>query len=261
MRFIIILIPLFFLGICSKAQTLLFTVPLNQGSTIYTDDLRNLYVYSESNLRKYLPDGILQYEISPKRYGQLSHFDATDPLRPIMFYKDQGLMVMLDNTLSEQGSAIDLFALDIGQAWAMCQSSDSHFWVYDLDNFELLRLDRNLSKVVRSGNLFQVCGQAIIPTWMMERNSKLYVADPEKGIYMFDLFGTYIGMIPQKGVNRFQVIENEIYFFNEGRIHIFFNAMISEAEIFQYPDEINLVLISKDYRFLLKESSVDVYRN
>jgi len=218
-------------------------------------------VYAESNLRKYLPDGILQYEISPKRYGQLSHFDATDPLRPIMFYRDQGLLVMLDNTLSEQGAAIDLFALEIGQAWAMCQSSDSHFWVYDLDNFELVRLDRNLSIVVRSGNLFQVCGQALVPTWMMERNSKLYVADPKKGIFMFDLFGTYMGMIPITDIDRFQVIENEIYLFNKGRIHIIVNAIISESETFLYADDIILVLISKDYRFLLKESSVDVYRN
>jgi hypothetical protein len=244
----------------SFAQQLQYSLEIEEGSILYTDELQNLYVNTDNVIRKYLPDGLLQYEIAPKGYGQLTYMDVTDPLRPLLYYRDQGLMVVLDNTLSEQGRPIDLFRIDIGQPWFVSQSADNHYWIYDLDNFELLRLDRNMQVISRSGNLYQVCGQKVIPSWMLEKNSKLYVAYPEKGVYVFDLFGTLVEIFPLEGVQRFQVIGRELVIFNNNQIKRFLHPLVESTDTFKINEDVKLMLVGKDLQFLLKESRVDVYR-
>lgn len=244
----------------TSGQKLIYSVEIEPGTSVYTDELQNLYLSSGDIVRKYLPDGKLQYEIAPKRFGFPTHLDVTDPLRPLIFYRDQGLVVVLDNTLSEQGSPIELFNLGIGQPWFICQSADNHYWIYDLDNFELLRFDKNLQTVARSGNLYQVCGYKVMPSWMLEKNSKLYVAYPERGVFVFDLFGTLLEVFPVEGTERFQVIGGELIIFNNNKIYRYLHPFAESTDEIEVSDDTRLILLGKDLQFLLKENRVDVYR-
>jgi hypothetical protein len=123
-----------------------------------------------------------------------------------------------------------------------------------------MRLDRNMQVISRSGNLYQVCGQKVIPSWMLEKNSKLYVAYPEKGVYVFDLFGTLVEIFPLEGVQRFQVIGRELVIFNNNQIKRFLHPLVESTDTFKINEDVKLMLVGKDLQFLLKESRVDVYR-
>jgi len=224
---------------------------------IYIDQLENLYTVQGDNIRKYLPNGKLQYEISPKRNGQLTYADFNDALRPMLYYRDQGLIQLLDNTLSEQGPAVDLFTTFEASIWLASLSIDNHFWFYDTDNFELFRTDRNFSKTARSGNLTQVLGRSILPEWMLERNSILYVSDPAVGVLLFDLFGTYIKTLPIKGLKRFQIVKGELVYFKSGTI-----CRYRAIEFSETCDDINhnaeFALLGKDRLYLMTANNVEL---
>lgn len=258
MKYLISIILLVFSlrGFSQLGSNVVFEVP-GSIDQMYIDQLENLYLVKGDNIRKYLPDGTLQYEISPKRNGQLTLADFSDALRPMLYYRDQGLIQILDNTLSEQGTAVDLFRTFEASIWMACSSIDSHYWFYDTDNFELFRADRNFSKVSRSGNLSQVLGKSVMPEWMLERNSILYVSDPSIGVMMFDLFGTYIKTIPVTGLTRFQVIKSELVFYKSNSICRYPNLDFTE-----YCDELitksEFALLGKDRLYIQSDKKVEV---
>jgi len=249
-------------ALSQQPDRLLYTIPLKQGAEIFTDELQNLYVLEGDNLKKFLPDGSLQYEVSPKAFGELSWVDVTDPLRPLLFYRDLGKMVVLDNTLSEQGQALDLFMSGTIQPWIVCTSVDNHYWIYDFSNFELLRIDRSGKVISRSGNLVQICGKAPVPVSMMERNSELFLLDAEHGLFMFDLFGTFIRVEPGAasgtwmGVYKDFVavkIQNSICYFNRR------SKAIDAPECRNLSEGTLQIVFSKNRYYILLATHVEVY--
>lgn len=251
---LILFLSLFsFSGAC-RAQQL--SIP-GKTDQIYIDQLQNLYTVSGDNIRKYLPDGSLQYEISPKRFGLLTAAEFNDPLRPLLFYRDQGLLQILDNTLSEQGRAIDLFSVFPNQVWLVSQSADNHLWFFTTDNFELIRTDRSLQEVARSGNLLQVLGKVVMPTWMIERNSKLYLADPELGVMVFDIYGTYIKTLPVKGLQRFQIHKEQLVFLQKDQLCIY-DPLSFETSCTPLEEDARTVLLGKDKIYLQLENEVRI---
>jgi hypothetical protein len=241
-----------------SAQKPLLTIPGNFDD-FYVDQLANVYTIKGDVIRKYLPSGELQYELAPKRFGKLTKADFSDPLRPLLYYRDQGLVQVLDNTLSEQGAPVDLWSTLETNIWLACLSIDNHFWFYDTDNFELIRTDRNFEEISRSGNLIQVLGHGIMPEWMVERNSLLYISDPEYGVMMFDLFGTYIKTLPVKGLDRFQVIR-EILVYNEENEICEYRPLDFETTCLDFPEPAHFAQFMKDKIYLLNDKGVVVYQ-
>lgn len=226
---------------------------------IYVDQLANFYTIEGDVIRKYLPDGELQYELAPKRYGDLTLADFSDPLRPLLYFRDQATIQILDNTLSEQGGAVDLWSALSKNIWLSCLSVDNHFWFYDTDNFELIRTDRNFEVVSRSGSLIQVIGKALMPEWMIERNSILYVSDPEQGVFMFDIFGTYMKTIPVKNLNRFQILKG-VLVYSRDNVMCEYRQLDFETVCIDFPETAQTARFMKDKMYLLTKKGVVVYR-
>jgi hypothetical protein len=73
------------------------------------DNLDNLYIISTTGQIKKLNaagDSIAVYN-QTKNYGQLYSIDVSNPLKPLLFYKDFSTVVILDRFLANQ-SALDL---------------------------------------------------------------------------------------------------------------------------------------------------------
>jgi hypothetical protein len=241
---------------------MLFRVAVKEGATIFTDELQNLYVLEGDNVRKFLPDGSLQYEVSPKAFGEVSWADFTDPLRPLLFYRDLGKLMVLDNTLSEQGQALDLFNNGTIQPWMVCTSGDNHYWIYDLSNFELLRIDRAGRVISRSGNLVQICGKVPVPVSMMERNSELYLLDEEYGLFMFDVFATFIRVEPRAASGSFMSISSDFISVQFDHEVCFFNRPvngITSPECRSLPEGARQLVFSKNRYYILLATRVEVY--
>ena len=66
--------------------------------------------------------------------------------------------------------------------------------------------------------LKQVLRTEMKPNFMREYNNLLYLNCPDKGIYVFDIFGAFSRLIALKGLDRFQIIENIVYFRKDNNV-------------------------------------------
>jgi hypothetical protein len=90
------------------------------------------------------------------------------------------------------------------------------FWFFDERELALIRVDEQLRPLANSGRLDQLLGFAPHPTYMVELDSWLYVCDPERGVLVFDLFGTFSRTLPIVGSTRIEVREGGIFHVKDG---------------------------------------------
>jgi len=256
----IVIIP--FLLICFGFQnpelSLDKSIPV-KASFISTDDLGNVYVVKEDVLEKYDGKGNLLKTYSNKSFGKISSVDVSNLLKVILFYKDFSQVVFLDNTLSLNGEPIRLADIDLELAQLVCSSHDNGLWIYNQQNFELIRLDQNLQKTHQTGNINQLLQTEINPNFLMEYNNKVYLNNPSEGILVFDVYGTYYKTIPIKNLNEFQVHGDNLLYYSGNQLKSF-NIKLLDEQMQSLPDSTAIsVRLEKDKLFLLKKNSLDIY--
>jgi hypothetical protein len=186
---------------------------IRQASTEFTtDNIGNIYLVNDNELLKYTFDGKLFRRYSNLKLGSIQSIDATNVLKPLLFYKDYQQLVFLDSQLSENSTVISLEKLGYEQTELACSSANNSFWIYSKQNNELVRFDQNSRKLLNTGNLKQLLKEEIEPNYMVEHNGHLFLNSPLQGIFEFDMFGTYVRTISLKNLSRFQVDESIIYF-------------------------------------------------
>lgn len=207
-------------------------VDLNQ---TYFDNLSNVYTVANNEIVKYDSEGKPFSKYSDKTWGAIHQIDVSNPLKIIVFFKDFSKIIFLDNMLGQTGSTIFLEKLGLEQTQLICSSHNNGIWVFNQLNFELIRLAQTLEITNRTGNLGQILGIDITPNFMLQYNNFLYVNNPETGILVFDSFGTYYKTIPIKGLNTFQVRDDDIIFSQKNKIGTF-NLKTLKASIITEAD-------------------------
>jgi hypothetical protein len=176
------------------------------------DNLGNIYVIHDEELVKFTPAGKKFASYSNLRLGKISHVDVMNPLKILVYYRDFQQIVFLDNQLSVNSEPVSLEKLGLQQTLLVAASTNNSFWLYDRLNNELQRFNEFSKRTGSTGNLKQVLGTDINPSSMREFNGHLYLSDTLNGIYVFDLFSTFIKAVPLKKVFDFTVDDTRIYY-------------------------------------------------
>lgn len=196
-----------------------------------TDEMGNVYVLRGDEIGLYDNKGVSWLRNSLKTFGRISVLDAFYSLKPMIFSAEQGQIAILDNTLSIQGSVLNLPRNGYPQVVLACMSVQNSFWFFDQQELALVRVDAQLRKLADTGRLDQLLGLTPLPIGMQEFESRLYVNDPGNGILVFDLFGTYVRTIPIKGVQTFEVRGTAMYFMREGRAQVYDMRSFAVADL------------------------------
>jgi hypothetical protein len=224
-----------------------------------TDNLSNIYLINNDVLQKFDPQGNLLKTFSNMNYGKISSIDASNPMKIILFYRNFLKVVFLDNTLTENGKSISIEELGYPGTQFICSSHDNGMWLYNQQNFELLRFDQNLSLVIETGNLAQLLDLDLKPYNMLEYNNRLYVNNPSTGILIFDIFGTYYNTIPIKNIHDFQFRENDLVYYQNGKLNTFNIKTLDQTQT-SLPDSAALsVRITNDKLYLLQKETLGIY--
>lgn len=224
-----------------------------------TDKLGNSFVVKGHEMFKYQPNASLQYRFSNLSYGDITFVDASNPLKILVFYKDFSRIVFLDNTLSENQSPITLQDIGLEQSSIVCSSYDNGLWIYDPVNFGLYRFDQELQIQQEIKNVHQLTRETIQPNFMVEAGDWLYLNDPEKGIFVFDLFGTFFKQVPIKGLTAFQVFGEEIYYYQHDQLNSYHVRKMSENKYSLPASGCKAVRSEKDRLMLLKDKELFIY--
>jgi hypothetical protein len=228
-------------------------------SFITSDNLGNIYTITNDVLEKYDRKGNLVKTYSNKSLGKISSVDASNPLKLVLFYKDFSQVLFLDNMLSLSGDPVRLADLNLEQAQLVSSSHNNGIWLYNQQNFELLRLDQNLQKVQQTGNITQLISQKINPNFLLENNNMVYLNDPSVGILVFDIYGTYYKTIPLKSLTSIQLNDEEIFYFSDKKLKSFHLKTLEEKN-YPLPDSTAIAArIEKEGLFLLKKNSLEIY--
>ena len=224
-----------------------------------TDNQSNIYTVKENILTKYDKTGKLLYKYINKNFGNITFVDASNMLKILVFYRNYLLAVFLDNTLSQNGDPINFEKLNLIQAQLICSSHNNGMWIYDQQNLELVRLDRNLERTQKTGNLAALLGMEMHPDCVMEYDNKVYLNNPGTGILVFDIYGTYYKTIPVRNAKQFQPFGNLVYY-NSGNEIRAYDLRTADEVIFEIPlAEFKSFRLEMGVLVLQTEDSVQLY--
>ena len=227
---------------------------------IETDNIGNVYTIKDFVITKRDASGKEVMKNSALAFGNISSLDATNALKMVLFFKDLSQVIYLDNQLSARGERVELDFMGYSQTTAICRSYNDGIWLYDQTTFELTRLDEQLKPSAQSGNLNQILGFVPNPNYIREYNNWVYVNDPEQGVLVFDWYGSYTKTIPIKGLKKFVIRADKLFFMTEGKLESYDLKTAQFAEI--KLNESNLVdfTLYDDKLLLITQNQLLVYR-
>ncbi|MEJ7767131.1 MAG: hypothetical protein WKF89_04930 [Chitinophagaceae bacterium] len=176
------------------------------------DNLGNVFIISSNNQLKkinHAGDSVGVFN-DVRQYGKISAVDATNPLKVLLFYKDFANIVVLDRFLNVRNT-INLRRLNILQARTITQSYDNGIWTYDEQDARLKRLSDDGTIVDQSADFRLLLEAAPSPVSIIDQNRLVYLYDPEKGLFIFDYFGTLKNKVALLGWEDFQVLDGKVF--------------------------------------------------
>lgn len=156
-------------------------------------------------------------QVNTKLYGGISLIDVTNPFEIYTYHKEQNVLVYYDNMLNVRGKTY-LNGLGLTNVASICRSFDNGFWVFDLMEFKLVRLDKRGNILASSNNLINILQLELDPYKIIEHNKHIYLCDSVNGVFVFDIFGTYIKTIFSKPNHNAFVHQNIFYVLEKDKI-------------------------------------------
>jgi hypothetical protein len=220
------------------------------------DNQGNIYFIKNDQIKKFNIKGELLKIFSNKKLGNISSIDISNPLRILLFYKEQSAILFLDSQLTEQSENLDLNLNNLEQTVLACTSINNSVWLFNKQNCELIRLDKY--KKINSGNLNNLLSINLNPTCMMEHNNYLYLSDPNIGILVFDIFGNYFKTLPIQSITKFNVVGNSIYYKKENNLFTYNLKNFETIEIENLSKHEFDVIINENFQLRIYKDSACV---
>ncbi len=225
-----------------------------------TDNLGQVYAVKGGELIKFDAEGKEQLRNSVMLLGDITSLDFKNALKPMVFFKDLSQISFLDNQLANRGDVLRLDALGYAQTVATCSSYNNGLWLFDQVSFELTRLDERMQVTNQSGSLLQILGVELYPAQLIEGNNKLYMIDPEEGIFVFDVFGTYYNTLPFKGVSKADVAVNRLYLLKNGSLSLYDTRLATQVPIELPVQGIKTFAAHGNYLYLASEEAFYIFK-
>ncbi len=186
---------------------------------IEIDQIGNYYFVQNDQLKKYNNQGELIRIYSNKKLGRINSIDVSNPLKILLFYKDQSQLIYLDSQLTQTSESIELLSYELEQSDLACTSINNGIWLFNRQNSELVRLNSNFEKVVKTGNLNVLFSNNVKPNFLIEKENFVFLNIPDEGIMIFDFYGTYYKTIPIKDLIHFTINSGKIYYYKSDKLY------------------------------------------
>ena len=226
------------------------------------DDLGNVYVVRSNNsLVKFTETGDSSTFYRSVLNGDIGSVDVTNPLRVVVYYPSYAKVILLDRMLAPKNE-LDLKKINIVPNASVALSADGNLWVYDKFNARLLKIDENLQPVGQSNDLRQQLAEVPEPSYMVERERKLYLCDTANGIYTFDQYGTYINTLTLFGVEQLQVYGTQLVYRHAGTLHSYDLRKTSANQLLLPPRSARVLsaAINRHVLYVLYENELVLYK-
>ena len=231
-------------------------------SSFTVDNIGALYLISPDNqLKKYNENGDSVGVFNQvTKYGKLTYVDAENPWKTILFYQNFSTIVLLDKYLNEVTS-INLRKDNIFRVEAVTSSYDNNIWLYDEQDNKLKKIDDNgnlLSETIDFRLLFDAAPE---PKKIIDRDGLVYLYDPEKGVYIFDYYGSFKAKLSFLNWTNIEVFGKTIYGFDRENLYKY-TPPIPDVTSYRLPGNLQnntAVKLANNHIYILKDANVSVY--
>lgn len=159
------------------------------------DNLGNVYRITASNtVEKYAPNGRMLSQFSSNRLGQASSIDVSNPMKTLIWYADFKTVLFLDRSLTALGE-LNLLQAGFPEVRTVASARDGNIWIYDEALFRLRKVTPAGDQLFESVNLGQLNPFRLAITWMEESDTRLFAAEAQNGIMVFDAFAQPVGNV------------------------------------------------------------------
>lgn len=219
----------------SSAQEAVFTqVKSIEGDYIdFTiDNLGNYYLLSKNNqLKKVNANGDSMGVFNDvRRYGKLYSIDATNPLKVLLYYKNFATVVVLDRFLN-MINTVDLRKQNIFQVKAIAQSYDNNIWLYDEQSSKLKKIADDGRTISETVEFRMFMDDVPSPTHIFDQDGFVYLYDPEKGIYVFDIYGSFKNKISYTGLTDLGIFGKTIVGIDDQQLIAYTTGTLTERKL------------------------------
>ncbi len=189
-------------------------------SSFTVDNLGELYIINTDNqLKKYNEKGDSVGVFNQvTKYGKLSYVEAQNPWKAILFYQDYSTIVLLDKYLNVLTN-INLRKQNIFKVRAVTTSYDNNIWLYDEQENKLKKIDDTGNKIFESVDFRLLFDSVPSPQKIIDDDGFVYLYDPEKGLYIFDYYGSFKSRLLFLNWTDVTVIDKFIYGFDKNNLY------------------------------------------
>lgn len=256
---LLLLSGLFFSGFTQKLS---LERTLNVSSKfVKVDELGDIYLYSNYNLYKLSKKGDTIAVYSTKRYGKITDVDVSIPQKPLIFYREPGLLLELDYTLSENAPPINLYQEGLANpVFAIHSPLNNGYWVYDQAKYELFHFDKQFNKTFSSGNILQQTSlNDFKPKNLIFHQNSVFLESENNGLLMFDLYGAFVKKIHLNGYDKLFVEGDALLLIKEKMLIV---SDLNLALVINVPFEEDYtdVYIKKDKAYFLSTKGLKIFK-
>ena len=167
------------------------------------DDLGNLYVYDNYELRRYNRDKELTATFSSREFGPIGSLDVADPLRPALFYPMFSKIIELDQSLSISAT----WSPEIGARVSSLigsRSAGQGYWIYDDLDRRPVKFDQYGRPLLQGTSLSSIESGNVLISEILCKGQWMVLNDKSFGFFVYDQFGTFsLGAVSLGGAQRF----------------------------------------------------------
>lgn len=229
------------------------------GTLVESDNVGNIFVIRKGRISMFDKSGDSLLENSSMALGTITSMDATNALKMPVFFNDLSQVVYLDNKLAQRAQTLQLDLAGYPQTTCICTSYNDGLWLFDQVSYQLVRLDENFNETTRSGNLIQLIGHVPEPNYMREFNNWLYLNDSKEGILVFDWYGTFNEIVPIKGIKKFVIRSERLYYIKEDKLQYYDLKRKTYAKLSLPVSGIVDFTLSGKHLYLLLQNQLVIY--
>ena len=207
-RFIVLFLFLLFFNNAFANDSIVIA---QESKYVTTDKLGQVYIVNTNDeLIKYDTEGKRLFEYFDRTLGEISLIDATNPFQILVFFEGFQTVVWLDRTLNPI-SRTNFTDFGFFQINTISVASDNRIWIYDNTTFQIKKIDNQGNVITESLELNNIT-DSLYSNFIIEKNNRIYLNNPETGILVFDNFGQYLETIPFIGLTNFQIADNQLWY-------------------------------------------------
>lgn len=227
------------------------------------DNLGNYYLLSKENRLKKINnrgDSVGAFN-EVRRYGKLYSMDVTNPLKTLLYYRNFSTILVLDRFMNIVNT-IDLRKQQIFQVRAIAQSYDNNIWLFDEQNNKLKKIAEDGSLLMETIDLRTIFDEVPSPEKIIDQEGYVYLYDPKKGVYVFDIYGSFKSQIGYLNLSDITVIGKTFAGVDKDQLLLYTFGTLQEYK-WKLPPALEgshkKIILTRRYLYMLKEQELLIF--